>query len=514
MKRKLFVLLIIALLAMTTVFANGGKETSATVQNNDEPVKLTLLFEQQAVQVDQNSPIIKYLNEKYNIIIDSWELDPQKYKEQLNVKFAGGEMPDAVIIDSGILPSYVEGGVAAELPIETIREKAPAYAAAVDATNPRVWHALTYNGKNYGFAQPMTQYPNAVFWRKDWLDKLGLEVPTTIDEWETVLTAFVEQDPDGNGIKDTAGMAERAFSAIFGAYGVRCVSGTNSGFITEDMQLDEKGLPFFPYIDPRAKEALELLHRWYEKGIIDKEFITGENHGGYIFFSHSFMNGRIGVTLSQPSHYFINRVDHSDPRNFGRCMTEFKALNPDAEVVIGPAPIGPYGDSGTEGGADIGKTIVLTQEGAKDPRKVNAILAILNDYYEDDNFAMMLTYGIEGEDWEMSEFGPVRLTNGKEARRKGIIQFGFGNTVRFCQYARKNQDAFSRSVAPKGYPKIMLPSCPEYSNCIATLDSLTEQAYFDMITGVKPISYFDTYVQQFKAAGGEAAEQAMRKLFK
>lgn len=499
---------------MTAVFANGEKEAKATVKD-DGPVKLTLLIEQQSVQVDQNAPIVKLLNEKYNIIIDAWELDPQKYKEQLNVKFAGGEMPDAFIIDPiGILPTYVEGGIAAELPVETIREKAPAYAAAIDEINPRIWTAVSYNGKNYGFAQPMANYPMAVYWRKDWLDRLGLEVPTTLDEWETVLTAFVEQDPDGNGLNDTAGMAERAFGAVFGAYGVRCVAGSAPGFLTEEMQLDEEGLPFFPYINPRAKEALELLHRWYEKGIIDKEFVTGENHGGYVWLSHSFMNGKIGVTCAQPSHYFITSQDQTNPKNLGRCMKEMLALNPEAEVVIGPAPIGPYGDSGTEAWANIGRPIVITTEGAKDPRKVDAILGMLNDFYADPDFAMMLTYGIEGEDWEKTDFGPVRLKDGKEIRRKGIIQFGFGNTVPFSRANRKAQTQFAESVAPKGYPRLNLPSCPEYSNCIATLDTLTEQAYFDIITGAKPVSYFDTYVQQFKALGGEVAEKEMRKIYK
>ena len=46
----------------------------------------------------------------------------------------------------------------------------------------------------------------AMFWRKDWLDKLNLEVPETLEEYEKVLTAFVENDPDGNGKEDIAGM--------------------------------------------------------------------------------------------------------------------------------------------------------------------------------------------------------------------------------------------------------------------------------------------------------------------
>ena len=129
---------------------------------------------------------------------------------------------------------------------------------------------MIYKGKNYGIAQPMNQAPMAMFWRKDWLDKLGLEVPETLEEYEKVLTAFVEQDPDGNGKADTAGAAERIFGAVFGAFGLRCVTGVGagSGFTVEEMQLGEDNVPFFPYIRPEAKEALTVLHNWYEKGII------------------------------------------------------------------------------------------------------------------------------------------------------------------------------------------------------------------------------------------------------
>ena len=124
---------------------------------------------------------------------------------------------------------------------------------------------------------------------------------------------------------------------------------------------------------------------------------------------------------------------------------------------------------------------------------------------------MTLTYGIKDVDWKETPYGPVRLTDGKEARRKGIIQFGYGNTAVFAAQARQAQDSFGKSVTQHGYPRILVPNVPEFSNCIATLDTLTEQAYYDMITGTKPMSYFDTFVQEFKAAGGEAAEKAIRE---
>lgn len=203
----------------------GNKEVSASAKTDgNDPVTLTWLVGQTSAEVDDNAEVVKMVEERFNIDMKAWYVDSNKFYENLNVRFAGGEMPDVLVIDNlSLLPNYVEGGIIAELPIETIREKAPNYAKVADENDDgTLWSTLIYKGKNYGVTNPMDVVPMAMFWRKDWLDKLGLEVPETLDEYENVLTAFIEQDPDGNGKKDTAGMAERAFGAVFGAYGLRC----------------------------------------------------------------------------------------------------------------------------------------------------------------------------------------------------------------------------------------------------------------------------------------------------
>ena len=65
------------------------------------------------------------------------------------------------------------------------------------------------------------------FYRQDWLTKLNLQVPTTVDEYYNVATAFASQDPDGNGKKDTYAFGGingvedlRLTDHIFGAYGI------------------------------------------------------------------------------------------------------------------------------------------------------------------------------------------------------------------------------------------------------------------------------------------------------
>ena len=489
------------------------KETAGA--QKEEPVTLTWLVGETSSEVDDNAQVVKMIEERFNIDMKAWQVDAKNFQENLNVRFAGGEMPDVLVVNNlSLLPTYVEGGIVGELPIEVIREKAPNYAkVADDYDDGTLWSTMIYNGKNYGVTNPMDAVPMAMFWRKDWLDKLGLEVPTTLDEYEEVLTAFVEQDPDGNGKKDTAGMAERAFNAVFGAYGLRCVTGGKPGFKVEEMQLGEDNVPFFPYLPPDAKLALAKLHDWYEKGIIDKEFITGENHGGYTWLSHSFMNGRIGLTCAQPYHYLNTDRDITDEKTWGVCMRELKGLDPDAEIVIGPAPVGPDGKSGTEGWNLTGRLTCLTTQAASDPRKVDAFLAMLDAYYSDMEYAKLVNYGLEGIHFEQTEDGPVRLMEGVELRREGVLQCDFGSTVTFAKNVTPEKTEFGHKVTGNGYYRFNIPPVQEFSHVIATLDTLTEQAYFDMITGTKPLDYFDTFVEEFKKAGGEAAEKAVQEAY-
>lgn len=491
-----------------------GKDADASA-DGEEPVQLSFLMGQTSSEVDDNAEVVKMIEERFNIDLKGFYVDSKNFQQNLNVKIAGGEMPDVLTVGTpGELATYVEGGIVGEIPIETIREKAPNFAKCADENDDgSLWSTMIYDGKNYGIPNPMNVVPMAIFWNQEWLDNLGLEVPETLEEYEKVLTAFVENDPDGNGKKDTAGMAERMFGAVFGAFGLRCVTGGSPGFIVEELQLGEDNVPFFPYIRPEAKEALAVLHDWYEKGIIDKEFITGENHGGYAWLSHSFMNGRIGVTSAMPYHYLVYSPDVEDEKNRGICLKELKALKPDARIVAGPAPVGPEGKSGTEAWGKVGRLTCLTTQAASDPRKVDAFLAMLDAYYADPAYMELANYGLEGKHFEKTDHGRVRIMEAVQLRKEGVLQVDFGDTVPYAQNLSKEKVEFGNSITGNGYYRFNVPSAEEYSNVIATLDTLTEQAYFDMITGAKPLDYFDTFVEEFKKSGGESAEKAIQDAY-
>ena len=105
------------------------------------------------------------------------------------------------------------------------------------------------------------------FIRQDWLDKLGLEQPKTIDELEAVWTAFRNNDPNGNGIKDEVPFFSRVggLSSLFHLFKT-----SESGFM-----LDEKtGKIIYAPITPEFKEAVKRIAKWYKDGLIDEEIFT------------------------------------------------------------------------------------------------------------------------------------------------------------------------------------------------------------------------------------------------
>lgn len=96
--------------------------------------------------------------------------------------------------------------------------------------------------------------------RKDWLDELGLPVPTTIDEWYTTLKAFKEKKGATAPLTlRTLFMGERT-AGFAGAFGVM------GNFFVED------GKVKYGYLEPEYREYLATMSKWYRKGLIDKDF--------------------------------------------------------------------------------------------------------------------------------------------------------------------------------------------------------------------------------------------------
>ena len=141
-------------------------------------------------------------------------------------------------------------------------------------------NTVTFDGKI--MAIPKTQLSDGqdfLWLRKDWLDNLILEEPSSLDEVADVLRAFVNDDPDGDGQANTVGLA--ALSTVYGDY-------PNNTFAIDNIFTaldaypniwitDDDGNAVYGSVQPEMKDALQLLADWYAEGLIDKEFTTRTN---------------------------------------------------------------------------------------------------------------------------------------------------------------------------------------------------------------------------------------------
>lgn len=201
------------------------------------------------------------------------------YDQKVSMAIASRTIPDIMFIeDYSILAELVEEDMVEDLTAvynayacDTVRA---AYASYGD-NNPL--NTVTFDGKI--MAIPKTQLSDAqsfLWLRKDWLDKLGLEIPHTTDEVAAVLKAFIEQDPNGTGAADTIGLP--VLNTLYGGYPNNHFANDNF-FTAFDAYPDiwirnGEGEVVYGSVQPEMKDALALLRDWYAQGLIDKEFTT------------------------------------------------------------------------------------------------------------------------------------------------------------------------------------------------------------------------------------------------
>ncbi|WP_339190950.1 ABC transporter substrate-binding protein [Paenibacillus sp. FSL R5-0490] len=191
--------------------------------------------------------------------------------------------------------------------------------------------------------------------RQDWLDKLNLKVPTNIDEWYTVLKAFKEQDPNGNGKPD-----ELPFTGNWGPGNLTKLHDFAAAFgVIGGFQMNGDKVEFGP-IQPGYRDFLETMAKWYKEGLIDPEIMTNDGKAFDYKVTSNLAGAYQGGVFSGMGKYF-NLMRDTDP-NFNVTGvpwpvspdgTSYATFNLDAKVLS-------YGEAITAS-ADEEKLIYIVQ---------------------------------------------------------------------------------------------------------------------------------------------------------
>ncbi|MEK1830296.1 extracellular solute-binding protein [Priestia megaterium] len=157
--------------------------------------------------------IFKELEKRTNVHIKWKNIPGDGYQEKKNLMLASGDLPDAFyssgFSDSDIV-KYGQNGTI--IPLEKlIKDYAPNLKKRLEE-RPELKKIITApDGHIYSLPRAeemgLVEFPNEQVINKKWLDKLGLPVPKTLEEYHQALKAFKEQDPNGNGKQDEIPMS-------------------------------------------------------------------------------------------------------------------------------------------------------------------------------------------------------------------------------------------------------------------------------------------------------------------
>ncbi len=204
------------------------------------------------------------------------------------------------------------------------------------------------------------------------------ELPVTLDEYEALLYRMAKEDPDGNGQADTYGLSNSSLNTVYGAY----------GFVRNAWLEDGNGGVVFGDVTPSAKDALARLAKWYADGVLDPEFITGENSGGYWAIPHAFVNRRIATSGIGAYYHWIDLPEYN---LINQIPTAIDATENPFDVVFSQPPVGPNGACGTFRSSVLQYRTLFTAELVEDTKRFARLLEIIDDMTMDPDTSLILS---------------------------------------------------------------------------------------------------------------------------
>ena len=312
----------------STILATTALTVPAMAQDSlmivDKPLELTIHMHWPRAQgygvggdTSKIYPVETAAREMTNIfLIDKTSgKNTKDNNEAMNLLLATGDLPDIVGGNRIQQPVNQYGPEGAFIPLnDLVKEHAPHIQAFWDS-HPGLQQAISAYDGNYYYIPylPDGKFGRAWYVRQDWLDKLGLAQPQNVEEYHAVLTAFRNQDPNGNGLKDEVPFFARDWEEV-----VRLVTLWDARSSGSDSYHDfyiADGAVLHPYAQDAYRDALANVAQWYAEGLIDPEIFTrGSSSRDYLLSEN--LGGSTHDWFASTSGYNSALKDKVDGFNF------------------------------------------------------------------------------------------------------------------------------------------------------------------------------------------------------
>jgi len=439
------------------------------------------------VSIDFTHPVMGSEGESYNLLVAS-----EDYGDFL-VKFG--------MYHQRGLDDAVENGVV--LDMRDYLQYLPNYNSYRTRTREAEIETMTDSGYLAGLAciyEYIHGEPggiNGLSVRQDYLDELGLEAPTTISEIEYVLAAFKENIPACENGPIYFGIFGAGIEPAFNLNGFRQMSFTmRNGEIRPIV------------IEPEYKQYVQLLADWYKRGLLWQDFMSETMYIANFNCQSNVLNGEFGI--------FYDCYVNVEPFEING-----RQVNPKFDLT--PIPYPTLEKGGTN---HVGMLKRIASQGMLGitPQCTNVPLACkFWDYGFSEEGILLGNFGTEGVTFTYDDKGVPHYTELIYKNPDPTIGPYFAENIYILQnapyvfIADRSMDYWG-DVEIDCYNKWVentdslytLPSLSftaeegiENSNVLNDVNTYMSENFYNFVTGVKPMSEFDAFVEQIKSMGIE-----------
>ncbi|TCB99726.1 extracellular solute-binding protein [Micromonospora zingiberis] len=433
------------------------------------------------------SAYLQAVNAELGVPVNFTIQDGITYADKLNAMLGARDVPDLLCVPSwevDKIPRFAEAiGVLFEDLTEHLKGNAAEAYPMLAAFPTGAWRHAIWNERLAAIPNP-TDGPFAwvMFSRKDLLDARGLAIPTSLDD----LLAIAKQ------VTDPARKVW-AFNDVFAMIQMyHKVPGSKQGW-----RLRSDGTPEFKYETPEFRQALEVMAKIYQDGLVHPDIVASKGADAKQLFAKSgnivFMQDGFGFwQAGQAEHQKTNKALNIQP------VPIFSVAGGDPLVWGGDQPI----------------SYTFVKKGVGEER-VKELLRVINwcSAPLGSQEAQLRDFGVEGRHHTRTPNGPIKTDLAfKEIANQYFFISGRNPTIGpFAETPTYVQDALAYSNAMVRYlekdpwagVKVEMPAAFK-ANQVPTEDKFT-----DVLRGRRPLSDVDSILQEWKAAGGEAARQLL-----
>lgn len=480
----------------------------------------------------------RYIKSVINVQnVDVFEANDSQYDTNVSMAISMGNLPDIMVVSSqDEVEQLAEAGLIEDLTESYNNCISDKVKDMYESYGDSLKDMVTYDGKIMALPETnITDGPNLVWLRKDWLDKLGLSEPRTIDDVVNIVKHFISDDPGNNGtdasgkpntvgiVVDTDVTGECGYSSEFLLDIIfACFSAYPKQWI-----MDNDGEIVYGSVTEEAKEALSYISNLYSEGVIDNDFLLRTSTNICELIENGLCGSFFGPWWA-PNNPLVNAVNSNPEADWQPYLiatdsdgtTSYHSQNPCYKYVV-------------------------VRKGYEHPEIAAKMISVMFDK-------------VRFDCTDSEEFANYYQLNVEPTARPLSINVDYNNALSICYRnidaaisGRKNPDSLElleRSYydACSAYIKNEESTSTQWAaymsrikacsliaqDNIKVVDSLyfkttdtmksrwwrlkakEKEAYLKIISGEEDISYFDTFVEEWNEQGGETITAEVRDSMK